>query len=129
MAFSAFLLEGLALPLTITGLSMKWRDGVLLVWPTCCALALMYLFSMESDAYDNSTEGILIIKIASKPFNLKAAQPCSTAGLVDILVKYDEQKQEIQSLKAEGLNSSYRLLQCKTMFIRELAQESEATKD
>lgn len=44
-------------------------------------------------------------------------------------MKYDEQKQEIQSLKAEGLNSSYRLLQCKTMFIRGLAQESEATKD
>ena len=119
LAFSVFRVDDMPLPLTIVGPAMKWRDGVKLVQPTCCALALMYLFSMERVVVTldqlkeliHNTEIIMKVteKLVSNPFSLQSARAIPTVDFTEILVKYDKQQQEIQALKAELLEVQSRM--------------------
>ena len=135
LAFSVFRVDDMPLPLTIVGPAMKWRDGVNLVQPTCCALALMYLFSMERVVvtldqlkeiiHTNDTEVVMKVteKLVSNPFSLQSARAIPTVDLTEILVKYEEQRQEIQALKAEILE-----LQSQMAVMQENTQSEEASK-
>ena len=134
LAFSVFAVDDMPLPLTIVGPAMKWRDGVMLVQPTCCALALMYLFSMERVVVtlDQLKElihntGIIMKvteKLVSNPFSLQSARACPTVDLTEMLVKYEEQRQEIQALKVELLE-----VQSQMAVMQENTQsEQEASK-
>jgi len=42
-------------------------------------------------------------KLVSNLFSLQSARACPTVDLTEILVKYEEQRQDIQALKAELL--------------------------
>ena len=79
----------------------------------------------------HNTEMIMKVteKLVSTPFSLKSASECPNVDLSEILVKYEEQRQEIQALKAEllELQSQMAVMQENTRKI-DSQSEQEAIK-